>query len=87
MPILGVLQTGETPEWVETRISEVRVVEAKETLDSFEVSKTKEKPKKVIITACPFCTSMLTDATKTQQIEEEIEVKDLVEIVLEAMGD
>ncbi len=77
----------ETPEWVETRISEIRVVEAKETLDSFEVSKTKEKPKKVIITACPFCTSMLTDATKTQQIEEEIEVKDLVEIVLEAMGD
>jgi hypothetical protein len=29
---------------------------------------------------------MLTDATKTKQIEEKIEVKDLVELVLEAMG-
>jgi hypothetical protein len=29
---------------------------------------------------------MLTDATKTKQIEEEIEVKDLVELILEAMG-
>jgi Fe-S oxidoreductase len=44
------------------------------------------KPKRMIITACPFCTSMLTDATKTKQIEEEIEVKDLVELILEAMG-
>lgn len=77
----------ETPEWVETRISEIRVLEAKETLDSIKASNTEEKPNKVIITACPFCTSMLTDATKTQQIEEEIDVKDLVELVLEAMGD
>jgi Fe-S oxidoreductase len=77
----------ETPEWVETRISEKRVVEAKETLDSFESQDTEEKPKKAIITACPFCTSMLTDATKTQELEEEIEVKDLVELVLEALGD
>jgi Fe-S oxidoreductase/nitrate reductase gamma subunit len=76
----------ETPEWVEERISEKRVVEAKETLDSFEFGNSENKSKRMIITACPFCTSMLTDATKTKQIEEKIEVKDLVELVLEAMG-
>lgn len=75
----------ETPEWVKTRISERRVLEAKETLESFD--KTEKNYSKILITACPFCTSMLTDATKTQQIEEEIEVKDLIEVVLEAMGE
>ena len=72
----------ETPEWVETRISERRVMEAKETFQNVESG-----VKKVLITACPFCTSMLTDATKTQQLEEEIEVIDLIELVLEAMGE
>jgi Fe-S oxidoreductase len=76
----------ETPEWVKERISEKRVIEARETLNSHETSKKEEKPKKILLTACPFCTSMLTDATKTKQIEEEIEVKDLVELVLEAMN-
>lgn len=71
----------ETPEWVKTRISEKRVLEAKETLNG------KNGSKKIIITACPFCTSMLTDALKTQQLEEEIEVYDIIELVYEAMGD
>ncbi len=74
----------ETPEWVETRISERRVLEAKEAFQSAEAG---GNSKKVLITACPFCTSMLTDATKTQQLEEEIEVKDLIELVLEAMSE
>ena len=60
----------ETPEWVEVRISEKRVIEAKETLGN---SQNANGAKKVLITACPFCTSMLTDALKTQQLEEEIE--------------
>ncbi len=72
----------ETPEWVETRISEKRVLEAKETLDNSQHS---NGYKKVLVTACPFCTSMLTDALKTQQLEEEIEVMDLVELVNAAM--
>jgi Fe-S oxidoreductase len=72
----------ETPDWVETRISERRVMEAKETLQDAESG-----VKKVLITTCPFCTSMLTDATKTQQIEEEIEVIDLIELVQEAMSE
>ncbi|MHA1971882.1 MAG: (Fe-S)-binding protein [Candidatus Hodarchaeales archaeon] len=75
----------ETPEWVELRISERRVQEAKSTFD--KMGSEERKAKKILITACPFCTSMLTDATKTQQLEEEIEVKDLVELVAEAIGD
>ncbi|MFX1517378.1 MAG: (Fe-S)-binding protein, partial [Promethearchaeota archaeon] len=72
----------ETPDWVETRISERRVMEAKETLQGAEPG-----VNKVLITTCPFCTSMLTDATKTQQIEEEIKVIDLIELVQEALSD
>ncbi|MFX0171317.1 MAG: (Fe-S)-binding protein [Candidatus Hodarchaeota archaeon] len=74
----------ETPKWVETRISERRVLEAKKTLDSADTKGTNLK--KVLVTACPFCTSMLVDATKTQQLEEEIEVMDIVELVNEALG-
>ncbi|MFX0052730.1 MAG: heterodisulfide reductase-related iron-sulfur binding cluster, partial [Candidatus Hermodarchaeota archaeon] len=74
----------ETPKWVETRISERRVLEAKKTLDSTDVKGTNLK--KVLVTACPFCTSMLVDATKTQQLEEEIEVMDIVELVNEALS-
>lgn len=78
----------ETPEWVKTRISEKRVIEAKGTLDSInEVNGETVKAQKVLVTACPFCTSMLTDATKTQQLEQDIIVKDIVELVLESMGD
>ena len=76
----------ETPEWIETRISEKRVLEAKDTLGSPNIQSAGGSPKKVLLTACPFCTSMLTDALKTQQLEEEFEVMDLVELVNEAMG-
>lgn len=65
----------DTPKYIENRISELRVDEAKQT------------EAQMIITACPFCTSMLVDATKTRQVEEELVVKDLVELVLEAMSD
>jgi Fe-S oxidoreductase len=75
----------ETPEWVKTRISEKRVLEAKDTL-TLSIQNDHKPLKKILITACPFCTSMLTDALKTQQLEEEFEVMDLVELVNEAMG-
>ncbi|MFW9996135.1 MAG: (Fe-S)-binding protein [Candidatus Odinarchaeota archaeon] len=64
----------ETPERVKLRISEIRALEAKDTKAS------------ILVTACPFCMSMLIDATKTRQIENELEVKDLVELVVEAMN-
>ncbi|MHA2344306.1 MAG: (Fe-S)-binding protein [Candidatus Hodarchaeales archaeon] len=77
----------DTPDWVETRISERRVLEAKDTLLEMKESDKGTQPKKVLITTCPFCTSMLTDASKTQQLEETLEVMDLVEMINEAMGD
>jgi len=77
----------DTPDWVETRISEHRVLEAKDTLLEMNDSEKESSPKKVLITACPFCTSMLTDASKTQELEETLEVMDLVEMINEAMGD
>jgi len=77
----------ETPDWVETRISERRVLEAKDTLLEMKESDKGIQSKKVLVTACPFCTNMLTDASKTQQLEETLEVMDLVEMINEAMGD
>ncbi|MHA1207281.1 MAG: hypothetical protein ACTSSO_06900, partial [Candidatus Hodarchaeales archaeon] len=71
----------DTPDWVETRISEHRVLEAKDTLLEMNDSEKESSPKKV------FCTSMLTDASKTQELEETLEVMDLVEMINEAMGD
>ena len=77
----------ETPDWVETRVSERRVLEAKDTLLEMKEYDKGTQAKKVLITACPFCTSMLTDASKTQQLEETLEVMDLVEMINEAIGD
>ena len=77
----------ETPEWVEMRISERRVLEAKTTLLDGKEPKSDPSPKKILITACPFCTSMLTDAVKTQELEGEFEIMDIVELVNEALGD
>ena len=41
---------------------------------------------KNIITACPFCISMLTDGLKSLNKEEEVQVKDIAEIVVEKLG-
>ncbi len=56
---------------VGARPSEIRVKEAVSTKS------------KVLVTACPFCTSMFTDAAKSTQ--SEIEVKDLVEVIAERL--
>ncbi len=78
----------DTPEWVEMRISERRVREARKTFNEFKADNVKStQRKKLLVTACPFCMSMLTDAVKTQQFEEIFEVKDLVEIIAEALAD
>jgi Fe-S oxidoreductase len=39
----------------------------------------------VIATACPLCLIMLTDATKSFGLEEKINVKDIIELVVEAL--
>jgi Fe-S oxidoreductase len=40
---------------------------------------------KIIATACPFCLLTLEDATKTSGLASEIMVKDIAELVLEAI--
>lgn len=39
-----------------------------------------------LVTACPLCLIMLTDAVKTAGLEAEIEVIDLAELALRAAG-
>jgi Fe-S oxidoreductase len=53
------------------RINEVRTKEAIETGAD------------TIASACPFCMTMLSDGVKTLEKNEEVEVKDIAEIILE----
>jgi Fe-S oxidoreductase len=41
---------------------------------------------KVIATSCPFCLLTLEDAVKTSSLTDQISVKDIAELVAEAMG-
>ena len=41
----------------------------------------------VIGTGCPFCMTMLTDGVKDAEKAETVAVKDIAEIVLEAVGE
>ena len=39
-----------------------------------------------IAVGCPFCTTMMSDATKAKGIEEDVRVKDVVELVAESLA-
>jgi succinate dehydrogenase/fumarate reductase iron-sulfur protein len=39
----------------------------------------------IIATACPFCLNMLDDAVKTLGLDDQIEVRDIMELVVEAL--
>jgi Fe-S oxidoreductase len=69
------------PSHTEIKPSEIRVQEAKTTLQSAESSVSKS-----IIVECHWCVQMLTDAVKTQNIDQEIAVDEIAELVAEAMG-
>ena len=40
---------------------------------------------KVITTACPFCMTMITDGVKFKEKEQEVQVKDIAEIIVEEL--
>ena len=40
---------------------------------------------KILATACPFCLLTLEDATKTSGLTDQISVKDIAELVIEAI--
>ena len=58
------------PEW---RFSDLRIHEACETGAT------------VLATACPYCISMLEDSRKTVNREDDIEIKDISELIAEAL--
>ncbi len=58
------------PEW---RFSDLRINEACETGAS------------ILATACPYCVSMLEDSRKTVNKEDEIEIKDISELIAEVL--
>jgi Fe-S oxidoreductase len=58
------------PEW---RFSDLRIQEACDTGAS------------ILATACPYCISMLEDSRKTTNKEDEIEIKDISELIAEAL--
>ena len=41
----------------------------------------------VIGTACPFCMTMMTDGVKDKEATERVAVKDIAEIIMEAVGE
>ena len=41
----------------------------------------------VLVTACPICTVMLEDAVKARNLDARLEVRELSELVMEAMGE
>ena len=40
----------------------------------------------IIVTACPICTVMLKDAVKARNLEQRLQVRELSELVVEALG-
>lgn len=64
--------------WMEetgTKVNDMRLGDALEL---------KEQPK-VIASACPFCLTMLSDAVSTKDMADQIETKDIAEIVADAL--
>ena len=40
----------------------------------------------VVSTACPYCMTMMEDATKTKGIEEQVQVRDFAEVIADRLG-
>ena len=55
--------------------------DAREKISEIRVRDAAEVEAQILITACPFCMSMLEDAVKTAGAEKTMEVKDLLELV------
>ena len=60
-------------------------VENKESISKIRMKQALETKANTLAVACPFCTAMLEDASRTMDAEKEIRVKDIAEIVRENM--
>ncbi|HPD61612.1 MAG TPA: heterodisulfide reductase-related iron-sulfur binding cluster, partial [Thermodesulfobacteriota bacterium] len=56
--------------------------EAREKISEVRIRDAAEVGAELLITACPFCMSMLEDAVKTAGYENKMEVKDLAEVLV-----
>jgi len=57
--------------------------EAKEKISEIRVRDAAAVQAHLLITSCPYCMSMLEDAVKTAGYEERLEVKDLLELIVD----
>ena len=60
-------------------------VENKESISKIRMKQALETKANTLAVACPFCTAMLEDASRTMDAEKDIRVKDIAEIVRENM--
>ncbi|MFC2122190.1 (Fe-S)-binding protein [Bacteroidota bacterium] len=63
----------------------VDVSDAEERLAAIRIEEALELKADVIATACPFCLLNLEDAVKTKGAGEQLQIKDIAELVLEAI--
>jgi len=57
-----------------------------ERINNTRLDQLMEAKPDTIAVACPFCTTMISDATKARGLEEQVQVKDVVEIVASALA-
>jgi len=59
--------------------------DAQEHLADIRIEEALELGAEVLATACPFCLLNLEDAVKTMGVGEKLQVRDIAELVLEAI--
>jgi len=60
-------------------------IRAGERLSERRITQAVETGARILAVACPFCLAMFEDAVKTKAYDEKIEVKHIVELVMQAM--
>ncbi|MBH75686.1 MAG: CoB--CoM heterodisulfide reductase [Flavobacteriales bacterium] len=78
----GGAQMFKEPEKGNEDININRTTEALKTINVSDTSKCSKN--KLIVTACPFCNTMMTDGVKNKNQESNVRVLDIVEIISEA---
>ena len=59
--------------------------EPEQRFSTHKIREADAKGAEVLATCCPYCVNMFADSAKTENVDEKIEVKDLVEIIAEQL--
>lgn len=62
-------------------------VDAERPVNMIRLEEARQTESDVIGTTCPFCLTMMDDAVKTEGVEEQVVVKDVAELVAEALAE